>query len=63
MNLYTKKKHSQRENKLMANKGEGKGGINYEYVINKHELLYTKQINKSLPYSTENYNLSSCNNL
>ena len=42
MSLCTKKKHSQRENKLMANKGEGKGGINYDYVIRKHKLLYIK---------------------
>lgn len=42
MNLYIQKRNTHRQKTNMTNKGEGKGKINYEYVINKHELLYIK---------------------
>ena len=41
---------------LWLPKGNGEGGINLEFGINRYTLLYTKQINKKDPlYSTGNY--------
>ena len=41
---------------LQLPKGKGDGeGINQEFGINRYTLLYIKQINKSLLYSTGNY--------
>ena len=40
----------------MVTKGEGEGGINQEFGINRYALLYIKWItNKDLLYSTGNY--------
>ena len=54
MVLFTKQKHIDRGNYFMVIKGEGMGGINEESEINIYTLLYIKQINKDLLYSTEN---------
>ena len=44
------------ENKFMVTKVEKRGGINWEFGINRYTLLYIKQIdNKDLLYSTGNY--------
>ena len=51
MNLSTKQKESQTENKLMATKGKDSGEGCQEFGINIYMLLYIKQINnKDLPY-------------
>ena len=56
MNLFTKQKQTQRENKLTVTKRERWGGINQEFWINRYILLRIKQItNKDLLYSTGNY--------
>ena len=54
MNLFTNRNRlTDIENKLMVTKGEG---LNLEFGINRHTLLYVKQIsNKVLLYSTGNY--------
>ena len=55
MNLFTKQKHSETENKLMVTKEKGGGGISQEFEINIDTLLYIKQIiNKDLLQSTGN---------
>ena len=58
MNLFTKQKQTyiHINRKLMVIKGEGEGGIYWEYGINRCILQYIKQINsKDLLYSTRNY--------
>ena len=45
--------HIQKTN-LWLQKGKGRG-INWEYGIKRCTLLYTKQINNDLLYSTGNY--------
>ena len=56
MNLFTKQKQTDIENKLMFTKGVMLGGgVNQEFRINIHTLLYIRQItNKNLLYSTGN---------
>ena len=44
------------ENRLIVAKGEGGGGgMDWEFGISRHKLLYIKWINKVLLYSTGNY--------
>ena len=53
MNLSTKQKQTDIENKFMVTK---RRGINLEFRINVYTLLYIQQINnKDLLYSTGNY--------
>ena len=41
---------------LVVAKGEGfRGGTEWEVGISRCKLLFVEQINKVLPYSTENY--------
>ena len=41
---------------LVVAKGEGcRGGTEWEVGISRRKLLFMEQINKVLPYSTENY--------
>ena len=58
MNLFTKQNQTQRLRKQTYGYQRGKvggGGINQEFGINIHTLLYRKQIiNKDLLYSTGN---------
>ena len=56
MNLFTKQKQTDIENKLMFTKGVMLGGgVNQEFRINIHTLLYIRQTtNKDLLYSTGN---------
>ena len=39
----------------MGTRGESRGGINLEFGINRSTLLYIKEINKDILYSTGNY--------
>ena len=58
MNLFTKWKQIQRHRKqLMITKGERGGRINQEFEININTILliYIKQINNKILYSTGNY--------
>ena len=58
MNLFRKQKQTHRHGKqTMVTKGKREGGgKNLEFGINRHTLLYIKQlIHKDLQYSTENY--------
>ena len=44
------------ENRLVVAKGEGGGGgMDWEFGISRHKLLYIKWINKVLLYSTGNH--------
>ena len=53
MNLFTKQRLTDIENKLMIIKGERGEGINLKFGINMYTLLYIKQINNKHPgYST-----------
>ena len=52
-NLQNINKLTQKIN-LGLQKGKGRGGINYEFGHNIYILLYIKQINKELLYSTDN---------
>ena len=52
IDLFTKQKQTQTNIWLPKRWG---GGIKQEFGINKYMLLYIKQINKDLLYSTENY--------
>ena len=61
MNLFTKHKQTHRHRKQTYGYQRGKevGGINLEFGINRHTLLYIKQINnKDLLYSTGNHSIS-----
>ena len=49
MNLFTKQTQTHTENKLWLPKGKGGGGINWEFGISRHRLLYIKI---ELPYDT-----------
>ena len=42
MNLLTKQTQTHTENKLWLPKGKGGGGINWEFGISRHRLLYIK---------------------
>ena len=56
MNLFTKQRLTDIENKLMIIKGERGEGINLKFGINMYTLLYIKQINnKDLLHSTGSY--------
>ena len=58
MNLFTKQKQTHRHRKQTYGyqRGTGDRGINQEFGINRHTLLYIKSINnKGLMYSTGNY--------
>ena len=51
------------ESKLLLSKGRGGGRESQEFGINRRPLLYIKQINKDLPYSTGDhtqYTVISC---
>ena len=55
MNLFTKQKQTHRHRKQIYGyqRGKVRGRINYEFGINRYELLYIKQISKKdLLYST-----------
>ena len=52
MNLSTKQRDSDIENKLVVAKVEGKGG---SIAISRYKLLYIEWINKVLLFSTGNY--------
>ena len=55
MNLPVKQKQTHRENRLVGAKGEGRGGMDWEFVISRCKLLYTEWINtRVLLYSTGN---------
>ena len=55
MNLSTKRRVTDVENKLMGTGGKGGGGIHWEIGIDIYTLLYIKQItSKNLLYSTGN---------
>ena len=54
--IYKTERLTVTQNKLQLPKGEGRGGINQELVINICTLLYMKEINiKDILYSTGNY--------
>ena len=58
MNVYAKQKQSQRYGKQTCSyQGrEGRGKTNQGYGINRHKILYIKQIsNKDILHSTGNY--------
>ena len=57
MNLFTKQKQTQGHTQkiVMDTKEERERWINQDLWINRYTLLYTKQINKDLLYSTGNY--------
>ena len=51
---FTRYKQTHKENRLMVTIGEGAGGINWEFRINRNTLRYAKQMpNSVLLYSTE----------
>ena len=55
MSLFTKQKQTHRHRKQTDGYQRGKGGgINQEFEISRYKLLYIKQINKVLLYSTGN---------
>ena len=56
MNSYTEHKKTHRHRKLTYGYQRGKGGVNYEFVINIYILLSIKYIiSKDLFYTTGNY--------
>ena len=57
MNIFRRQKQTQRykKNKFMITKGKVGIGISQEFEINIYILIYRKQINKDLLYSTGNY--------
>ena len=57
MNLSTKKKLMDLENRLVVAKGEGEGvGVDWESGVNRCKLLHLEWIsNEILLHSTENY--------
>ena len=57
MNLPMKQKqsHRHREQTCGSPRGEGGGGMHWEFGVSRHKLLYMEWINnKVLLYSTEN---------
>ena len=42
MNLFTKQRLTDVENKPIVTKGKRKGGINWEFRFNRYTLLYMK---------------------
>ena len=59
MNLYTKQKEAYRHRKQTYSYQRGKGGkgvwINQSMGLTDNKILYIKQINKNLLFSTRNY--------
>ena len=57
MNLFTKQTQTHKHRKQICNyqTEQEAGGINYEFCTSIYILLYIKQINKGLLYSTGNY--------
>ena len=56
MNLFVKQKQTYRHRKQTYSYQRGEGGrVNQAFGISRYPLLYIKQINKDLPYSTGNY--------
>ena len=56
MNIFTKQKDTQTwKTNLWLPKGKVEGKINKECGINRYILLYVKQINMEVLYSTGNY--------
>ena len=56
MNISTKQRLTDIENRLVVAKGEGEGWVDWEFGISRCKLLYAEWINsKVLPYSTRNY--------
>ena len=56
INLITKQKQTQKTNLRLSKWKWVGGGINQEFGINRHTLLYIKYTNdKDLLYRTENY--------
>ena len=55
MNLFTKQKTTDVENKLMVIRGKWRGGMNWEIRIDIYTLPFIKEItNKDLLYTTGN---------
>ena len=54
MNLSTKQKRTQTENKLVVAKGEGVGGgMKWEFVVSRCKLLYITWITRSYRIAQE----------
>ena len=52
--LQNKNRLTDIENKLIVTRGERKGGINWDFGINRYRLLCIKHIDKDLLCSTGN---------